>query len=221
MDREVAKSLGDLEQKLQQLERELTSLGRDDASPSALGYHSTHPAAAGYRDTQPATAGHRDPLAPQNVERGLSNPADAHAGVPGRLVDEAIEHTPGSASRPHGEAPEQAGADAEETSADTAFGGPALWGGEELPARAATPVERDWGGEVRETAFGEIPTPPSAGEIATAAEAAVAPPPTVAGGDSRTSIDVAELARFEQRLRRTMQELLDEYNELLSRVSRA
>ncbi len=112
MDQEVAKTLGELELKLQELERELTSIGRRD----------TH-------EESPRTAG--------------------------KLIDEAVERELES----HGDTQRRAG---EETASEgEAFGGPAVFGGEEVPAQAGATIERDWTVEVRETAYGEIPTPPS------------------------------------------------------------
>jgi hypothetical protein len=119
VDQEVAKTLGELELKLQELERELTTIG------------------------------HRD--APAEPPR-----------APGKLIDEAVEGVGDGAAgdgakgadddEPHSEA---AAVD------DDAFGGPAVFGGEEVPAQAGATIERDWTVEARETAYGEIPTPPS------------------------------------------------------------
>jgi hypothetical protein len=136
MDQEVAKTLGELEIKLQELERELTSIGKRDAQPSKL-------------------------LAP------------------GKLIDEAVEsdsagtanaerHT--GAWTAHAEQYRTGGPNAnlddeQERAVDNAFGGPAVFGGEEVPAQGAT-IERDSAFSVSETAYGEIATgsaqPPAA-----------------------------------------------------------
>jgi hypothetical protein len=149
MDQEVAKTLGELELKLQQLERELTSIGN-----------------RGERARPPQTQG--------------------------RLVDEAVEPPTGQPGETAERAPARAGVESE------AFGGPAVFGGEELPARAETPVGEGWTVDVRETAYGEISGAPS--------------PPADA------SLDIPELVRFRDKLARTMNELIDEYSRLLSRA---
>ena len=110
MDQEVAKTLSELELKLQELERELTSLGRE----------------------QPARPAH----------------------VATRLVDEAVERERASDDDAAERIAEEAVADGD------GFGGPAVWGGEEVPAQAGTGSEREWSAGVRETAYGEIPIPP-------------------------------------------------------------
>jgi hypothetical protein len=216
MDQEVAKTLSELELKLQELERELTSLGRE----------------------QPARPAH----------------------VATRLVDEAVE-------REHASDDDAAERIAEEAVADgDGFGGPAVWGGEEVPAQAGTSSEREWSAGVRETAYGEIPIPPprildeaqaplspfapssghipttpytpSPGHMHTPGHMPVAQPapPTHyaqdqphASGPAHTHaplppqpssspqpLDVAELDRFKEKLRRTMEDLIDECSRLLS-----
>jgi hypothetical protein len=112
MDQEVAKTLGELELKLQELERELTSIGRRDS------------------------------------------PAEP-PGAPGKLIDEAVERDGAGETGSEPRAEETASVDGD------AFGGPAVFGGEEVPSRGGATIERDWTVDVRETAYGEIPTPPS------------------------------------------------------------
>lgn len=69
MDHEVAKTLGELELKLRELERELTSIGRRAAEPSPP-----------------------PPVHPQPPTRPAPPMARAQpAAKPGRLVDEAVE----------------------------------------------------------------------------------------------------------------------------------
>jgi hypothetical protein len=159
VDQEVEKTLGELELKLQELERELTTIGR--------------------RDT-PA-----EPL---------------HA--PGKLIDEAVERDGDSTGETEAEPrPDDAAA----VDGD-AFGGPAMFGGEEVPAQAGATIERDWTVEVRETAYGEIPAqPPPAPH-----------PPHAPPLPEPQSIDVTDLVRFKEKMQHTMEELIDEYSELLS-----
>ena len=152
MDQEVAKTLGELELKLQQLEHELTSIGPHDA-----------PAARAAEPSQPSQP---------------SQPS-------GRLVDEAVESSQ----------VDQAIADGD------GFGGPPVFGGEEVPAQPAE-TGQDWKVDVRETAYGEIPS-----------EAAPSPQPTPQPGPQ--PIDRAELVRFKQRLEHTMAELSEELARLL------
>jgi hypothetical protein len=234
MDEEVAKTLGELELKLQELEHELTSLGHRD------------------------TPRHRGGIAHEQEN------------APGGLIDEAIEH-----NRKHvGDVEDRT---AEEAVADgDGFGGPAVWGGEEVPARAGATVERDWSVEVRETAYGEIPIPPprapdppnafaapqepwpphvaereqgterghvsglphvpdspyasepprttGASETQHAVDPPYAPPPPThpflqsSPGVDDGAIDVADLERFRDKLTSATSELMDEYDRLLSRI---
>jgi hypothetical protein len=194
VDQEVAKTLGELELKLQELERELTSIGR----------------------------------------RGNTQPSKPQA--PGKLIDEAIEREVDSGSR--------AESDERERAVDNAFGGPAMFGGEEVPAQGAT-IERDSAFPVSETAYGEIatgtaPLPasslPSTPSFPTGVFAPTTPhtpqpgPPLPPPGPAPEHsppvpaprpplqpepIDRAELVRFREKLQRTMEDLLDEYSRLL------
>jgi hypothetical protein len=216
VDQEVAKTLGELELKLQELERELTTIGRRDTSGEPL-----------------------------------------HA--PGKLIDEAVERDGDSTSET--EAEPRPG-DAAAVDGD-AFGGPAMFGGEEVPAQAGATIERDWTVEVRETAYGEIPTPPSppipGPPIPPPAPTPQPPPMTPPGPqppetppgtpppstppglhppspppgsplppphgldprqaaavEKSRSIDLAELVRFRDKLASTMDALIDEYSRMLS-----
>lgn len=201
MDQEVAKTLGELELKLQQLEHELTSIGPRDT-----------PA-----DTPP------DNDSPQVQPSG-------------RLVDEAMESS-----------------QADEAIADgDGFGGAPMFGGEEVPAQPAVSGQ-DWKVDVRETAYGEIPSEgrpeqpfgptadgpgplaPSFGTIADRPGPPIPPPsptpqppPTTPPGPPPPEhppapvpqpgpqpIDRTELVRFKQRLEHTMAELSDELARLL------
>ncbi len=218
MDQEVAKTLGELELKLQELERELTSIGRRDAQ-------------AAQPQQQPS----------------------------GRLVDEAVEDGADTTvdrqhSQPHVESRIEAAAAAD----GSAFGGPAVFGGEEVPAHAGATIERDWTVEASETAYGEIPTPPAPqtppsgpipGPPIPPPAPTPQPPPTTPPGapppetppgppppetppgppppstppdprrpaavEESQSLDLAELVRFRDKLATTMNALIDEYSRLL------
>jgi hypothetical protein len=221
VDQEVAKTLGELELKLQELERELTTIGQRDAQPAQ-----PHP--------QP------------------------HSQQSGRLVDEAVERSVSEQALTEGDG----------------FGGPPVFGGEEVPSQAGATIERDWTVEARETAYGEIPTPPAPGSpipgppipppaptpqpppttppgppppetppgpprpstppdtppsVAGPGMQAFSPPPgshfrspydldprqSAAVEESR-SVDLAELVRFRDKLASTMDALIEEYSRLLS-----
>ncbi|HEX3392470.1 MAG TPA: hypothetical protein VHS55_07890 [Solirubrobacteraceae bacterium] len=71
MDREVARTLGELELKLRELERELTSIGR--------------------RATEPPP---RAPLPPQHPAAPPQHTSPPAPPAAGRLVDEALERQP-------------------------------------------------------------------------------------------------------------------------------
>lgn len=229
MDQEVAKTLGELELKLQQLERELTSIG--------------------HRDNQ------------------------AQPKPPGTLIDEAVERESAGDGQPNTAEPIVATGEAQPRASDDAglegdgFGGPAVFGGEEVPSQAGAVVERDWTVEIRETPYGEIPTPPSPPptppspippppgpepaptpqpppsfppEPAPPATPPEPAPPTTPPGappglyppssppgppspdprrpaavEESRAVDLAELVRFRDKLARTMDELIDEYGRLL------
>jgi hypothetical protein len=206
VDQEVAKTLGELELKLQELERELTTISHHD---------------------KPA----RTPAA------AAESPHSS-----GRLIDEAVEH-----SQRDGE---QAGSNAEDQAIaeGDGFAGAPVFGGEEIPAQAGATVERGWTVDVRETAYGEIPTPPSPPdapgpphtpqphEPPTTPDPSPTPPgpplpppapqppsnppsplpPSRPPGMESLRIDLAELVRFRDRLAGTMNELIEEYSRLLS-----
>ena len=187
MDQEVAKTLGELEIKLQELERELTTIGKRDAQPSKL-------------------------------------------QAPGKLVDEAVE------------ADNDSVADEEQARAvDNAFGGPAVFGGEELPAQPTLGVGSAF--PVSETAYGEIatdsPQPTASFPTGVFSPATVetpgtppagpplpppgppppgpapAPPTPMPQPPPPQPIDRVELVRFKEKLQRTMEDLVDEYGKLL------
>jgi hypothetical protein len=217
MDQEVAKTLGELELKLQELERELTSIVHHEPRP-----HQPQP--------------------------------------PSKLIDEAVER--GDEDRS-----DVAQSDEQERAVDNAFGGPAVFGGEEVPAQGAT-IERDSAFPVSETAYGEIATgsslptpsfpsgvfapamphtrqpgsPPSAGPPlpppgptppppvnpsgpptwppqppSSDLSGSLTPPPapTPQPPSPPQPIDRAELVRFKEKLQRTMEDLIDEYGKLL------
>jgi hypothetical protein len=141
VDQEVAKTLSELELKLQELERELTTIGRGEAQVGEAqeGQPQAQPGQGPQEHARDERSGHTEE--PRHDRRSQ---AHEHGHKPGRLVDEAVE-----------------GSDAERAIADgDGFGGPAVFGGEEVPSQAGAAGERDWTVEVRETAYGEIPTPP-------------------------------------------------------------
>jgi hypothetical protein len=78
MDREVARTLGELELKLRELERELTSIGRRASDP---------PPRAPLPPQHPVMPQH--PVAPLQPSA-----APTPTAPPGRLVDEALERQP-------------------------------------------------------------------------------------------------------------------------------
>lgn len=225
MDHEVAKTLSELELKLQELERELTSLGHRGDTPL-----------------------HR------------ADTPDEQSNAPGRLIDEAVErerwrehaaresdprerNARGSDPREHATRESDTREDnaresdprehaAEEAPTDRdGFGGPAVWGGEEVPAQAGATIERDWTVEVRETAYGEIPIPPPQTPDVSqapwppvpASQQHAPPPPTHPFLHSPPhaeddAIDIEDLELFRDRLTRVTSELADEYDRLLSSI---
>ena len=217
MDQEVAKTLGELELKLQQLEHELTSIGPHDAPPGS----------SPERDSA-----HSDQSAPADGPSASSDSGLPQAQQSGRLVDEAIEPA------------QAADAATDAIVEDEDFGGTPVFGGEELPAQPATDGQ-DWKVDVRETAYGEIPSedapassfghPSSFGPLAERPAPPIPPPsptpqppPTTPPGPPPPEqppgptpqpgpqpIDRAELVRFKQRLEHTMAELSDELTRLL------
>ncbi len=241
MDQEVAKTLSELEHKLQELERELTSIGHRDTPPKQfatpveeLDTHSKPPDAPGR---------------PVNAADTLDGAPEGRTA--GRLVDEAAPRE-GSVHR-------DAEARVEDAVADNAFGGPAVWGGEEVPAQAGATTERDWTVEVSETAYGEIPTPPSPADAPGTPSPYESPPradvspsssyepspradpsrpsprepplpppaayppfaPAPPPGTARASIELAELERFRDKLTSAMDDLVGEYNRLLASMPAA
>ena len=130
MDQEVAKTLGELELKLQELERELTSIG--------------------HRDPQPSKLRVPDKLIDEAVERDDDGRTRADAlRTNARGSDDARGKDSADRTEPRD--------DEDERAVDNAFGGPAVFGGEEVPAQGAT-IERDSAFPVSETAYGEIAT---------------------------------------------------------------
>ncbi len=221
MDQEVAKTLGELEIKLQELERELTSIGKRDAQPSKL--------QAPGKLVDEAVEG-------EAVGATPSVRLDSGGQLDGGGTTSTTQHDTGGSS---------ASLDDEQARAvDNAFGGPAVFGGEEVPAQGNT-IERDSAFPVSETAYGEIatgsPAPPTASfpsGVFSPATAGTPPPqpgpplpppsPPLPPPDSppvpptptpqpppAQPIDRVELVRFKEKLQRTMEELVDEYGKLL------
>jgi hypothetical protein len=213
MDQEVAKTLGELEIKLQELERELTSIGKRDAQPSELQAPGKLIDEAVEGDSEPAAN------AWQDTATETARAQQHYAGGTGAVLDD-----------------EQARA------VDNAFGGPAVFGGEELPAQPT--IETRSAFAVSETAYGQIAndspqTPTASFPSGVFSPATVETPGTPASGPpipppgppppgpppappSPTPqppppqpIDRAELVRFKEKLQRTMEELVAEYSRLL------
>jgi hypothetical protein len=175
MDQEVAKTLGELEIKLQELERELTSIGKRDAQPSKLQTQG--------KLVDEAVEGDGDMAASTRPYAGAGTNVESS---PGTAIANAWRQTAAeTASDPqHHAGGTGAGLDdAQARAVDNAFGGPAVFGGEEVPAQGAT-IERDSAFPVSETAYGEIatdsPQPPTASfpsGVFSPATAGTPPPP--------------------------------------------
>jgi hypothetical protein len=234
MDQEVAKTLGELEIKLQELERELTSIGKRDAQPSKL--------QAQGKLVDEAVEGDSDAAATAGQYAGTG--ADAGSN-PGAVIANAWQQTAAETAnaQQHYAGGTAARLDDEQARAvDNAFGGPAVFGGEELPAQ--TPIESRSAFPVSETAYGEIATdspqpstasfpsgvfspataetpgtPPPGPPIPPPGPPPPGPPPapptTTPQPPPPQPIDRAELVRFKEKLQRTMEELVDEYGKLL------
>jgi hypothetical protein len=234
MDQEVAKTLGELEIKLQELERELTSIGKRDAPPNNLQTPGKLIDEAVEGDGGAAATARQ--YAGTGADAG-SNPGTAIASA----WQQTAAETAGGQQRHAGGT--GIGLDDEQARAvDNAFGGPAVFGGEELPAQPT--IETRSAFPVSETAYGEIatdsPQPPTASFPSgvfspTTAEIPGAPPPgppipppgapppgpapapptPTPQPPPPQPIDRAELVRFKEKLQRTMEELVDEYGKLL------
>jgi hypothetical protein len=233
MDQEVAKTLGELEIKLQELERELTSIGKRDAQPSKL--------QAQGKLVDEAVEG-------EAVGATPTVQLDGGGQLDGGPAGAAQRGTDGSSNLD----------DEQARAVDNAFGGPAVFGGEEVPAQGNT-IERDSAFPVSETAYGEIatgsPAPPTASFPSGVFSPATAGTPTPQPGPPLPTpgpplptpgpplptpgpplpppgspavlptptpqpppaqpIDRAELVRFKEKLQHTMEELVDEYGKLL------
>lgn len=237
MDREVTKTLEELERKLAQLERELTSIGRRGAPEEQTGPESARPQATAFEPPH-AQPPHAEPPRPQPPHDRFPRPEPPHAEPPrpqaperplgGRLVDEAAEgglvggedpwaHPAGAGLR-HEPPPGVGWPTHEHPHLDP--GMPSVEEPGETPASERGTagdfaIERDWSVGVRETAFGEIP--PHAGEVLRrdaqpGAGVGMSGPSAPLG----KTVEVAALEAFRDKLSRTMDELIEEYNELLS-----
>jgi hypothetical protein len=228
MDQEVAKTLGELEIKLQELERELTSIGKRDVQPSKLQMPG--------KLVDEAVEGNGDTTA-------TDGPHEDAGSNPGTAIAHAWQQTAAGTGSQHYAGGTGTGLDDEQARAvDNAFGGPAVFGGEELPAQPTIETRPSF--PVSETAYGEIatdsPQPPTAsfpsGVFSPAAAQTPgtpppgppipppgppppgpppAPPTPTTQPPPPQPIDRAELVRFKEKLQRTMEELVDEYGKLL------
>jgi hypothetical protein len=232
MDQEVAKTLGELEIKLQELERELTSIGKRDVQPSKL--------QAQGKLVDEAVEGGDDTTATAGQYAGTGTDAGSNLGtVTASTWQPTAAETAGG--QQHYAGGTGARLDDEQARAvDNAFGGPAVFGGEELPSQPT--IETRSAFAVSETAYGEIatdsPQPPTASfpsGVFSPAETPGTPPPgppipppgPPPPGPAPTlptptpqppppqPIDRVELVRFKEKLQRTMEELVDEYGKLL------
>jgi hypothetical protein len=232
MDQEVAKTLGELEIKLQELERELTSIGKRDVQSSKM--------QAPGKLVDEAVEGDSDPAANawQDTATETVSAQQHYVGGAGARLDEEQAQAVNDAFGEPGTRLD----DEQARAVDNAFGGPAVFGGEELPSRPT--VETHSAFPVNETAYGEItsdsPQPPTASFPSGVFSPATAqtpgtpppgppipppgpPPPGPAPTPPTSSpqppppqpIDRAELVRFKEKLQRTMEELVDEYSKLL------
>ncbi|HEX4115643.1 MAG TPA: hypothetical protein VHY18_07190 [Solirubrobacteraceae bacterium] len=234
MDQEVAKTLGELEIKLQELERELTSIGKRDVQPSKLQTQGklVDEAVEGDSDAA-ATAG-------QYAGTGADTGSNPGTGIANAWQQTVAERASG---QQHYAGRTGVGLDDEQARAvDNAFGGPAVFGGEELPAQAT--VETRSAFPVSETAYGEIATDSPQPATASFPSGVFSPAPPETPGTPPPSppipppgppppgptpapptptpqppppqpVDRAELVRFKEKLQRTMEELVDEYGKLL------
>lgn len=219
MDQEVAKTLGELELKLQQLEHELTAIGPHDAPPAR---------------PQESENARSDWIAAMQESGADEESLPSQPQPSGRLVDEAMEPSQTT----------DASEAADAIVAGDGFGGPPVFGGEELPAQPAASGQ-DWKVDVRETAYGEIPSedapassfghPSSFGPVADRPGPPIPPPSPTPQPPTTTPpgppppehppaptpqpgpqpIDRAELVRFKQHLEHTMAELSEELARLL------
>jgi hypothetical protein len=240
VDQEVAKTLGELELKLQQLERELTSIGPGDATsgyPDGQADTSVHPPG-------PADASHHPPgqadtsVHPADASIHSQEPADISSGPAGPLAAQGAGRASTTQSQPSGrlvdEAVEAGTSESTLAEDEDGFGGPVVFGGEEVPAQGGATIGQPWTTDVRETAYGEIPRPPTlpSGQLPGPPLPPPAPPPqppsttppgppppetppAPAPQPDPQPIDRAELVRFKQRLERTMTDLSDELSRLL------
>lgn len=174
MDQEVAKTLGELELKLQELERELTSIGRRDAQPKpgqapgklideaveGDGHGRTDDGgeSAGWTNADTGTDAGMSTGA--GTDTGMSNGIDTDTGM-STGADTGIGMSTGAGIGTSTDTVTDRWVDAEgdedERAVDNAFGGPAVFGGEEVPAQGNT-IERGSAFPVSETAYGEIAT---------------------------------------------------------------
>jgi hypothetical protein len=186
VDQEVAKTLAELELKLRELERELTSIGRRQnaaaAQPSGL-----QPPSSASPGTPSAAGLGQGAGAPMTtrVDRGAGAPPaaglDRNEGAPpGAGLDQDVRARPAAVSSRSMDAPSA-------PVSDRNIGGQAGVLVDEV-------VERRYTMDAQQTVYGEIP----------------------ATRDAHQSIDLAELVRFKETLQRTVQGLIDEYSRLLS-----
>jgi hypothetical protein len=200
VDQEVAKTLGDLELKLAQLERELTSAGRREA---------------------PAEGASEQP---EQAEQ-----ADVTIARAGKLIDEAIEQYEaarlGDSAQPSDARPSDT-PPSSDAQARFAFSRPVEQSDNNTqsgPADGRPPIPAPFSpGPVFEKLeppyppHSQPPSPPHSPAVETRSPSEPPAPSRQPPAEQRQSIDIADLVRFRDKLARTMDELIAEYSQLLS-----
>jgi 2-aminoadipate transaminase len=210
VDEDIAKTLSELERKLRELERMLSSMGEASAASPTAGTsggaraaHEQAPAGDSPGESSPAGSAPADPQ-PVTPSPGpgprYSLPAEqapqavAHPAGDSRLVDEALERP----QAPHVPLAPQAAAPTPDASA--------------RPEAPATPEASAMPRvEPKASATAEAPS-----HVGWQARSARRPPPGAEGAPA-----AAELLRFRDRLEQTAQELTHDYDELLGRITYA
>jgi DNA-binding transcriptional MocR family regulator len=211
VDNEIAKTLGELERKLHELEGALAAIDRSDRSSRRAAPEDGLSAAIPEQPAEPSASAGREArsveqrptsVAHQRTDRAFaSETAEARASAT-RLIDEAIErhHSAPDHSAPDDSAPDQS-APGQWAPAESApgHGGP----GESAPGQGAY----DTGGH------GPVSVQARIGPSRIARGAGWT------GPGSEQSPSAAELLRFRDRLERTARELTRDYEELLGHLS--
>jgi 2-aminoadipate transaminase len=194
MDEDIAKTLGELERKLRELERVLSSMGDTGGTTAAAGPQAAEAAASSAADARPGdrhrvpSPGHAAPVAQAQAPQATPQPWNDS-----RLVDEALE-------RPQAQ---------RETSAQPS---PPAEPIKAAPDRRAALDESSLE-QAKASTDAEVSAGAGAGWQARSMRR---PPPVAERGPA-----AAELLRFRDRLERTARELTHDYDELLGRITYA